>query len=128
LDIREALYNQCFESVRLWRDKFPKLYNPSKRGRRLVAWMRPLLRLMVIGVIDVDSREVLAVYVSRGRSMLNTLIFLKRVLKACENRPVIVVDRGPWYIVETNGSTKYPWALKRLGLEYFHETFDSTTT
>jgi len=26
---------------------------------------------------------------------------------------VIVVDRGPWY----------PWALKRLGLEYFHETF-----
>ncbi|MEM2555488.1 MAG: hypothetical protein QXD31_01420, partial [Candidatus Caldarchaeum sp.] len=23
------------------------------------------------------------------------------------------VDRGPWY----------PWALKRLGIEYFHETF-----
>jgi len=26
---------------------------------------------------------------------------------------VIVVDRGPWY----------PWALRRLGIEYFHETF-----
>jgi len=69
------------------------------------------------------QREVLAVYVSRGRSILNTLIFLKRVFKACENKPVIVVDRGPWYIVEPLGSTKYPWALKRLGIEYFHETF-----
>ncbi len=45
--------------------------------------------------------------------MINALIFLKRVLKACENKPMIVVDRGPWY----------PWALKRLGIEYFHETF-----
>ncbi|MEM2483889.1 MAG: hypothetical protein QXR26_08695 [Candidatus Caldarchaeum sp.] len=28
-------------------------------------------------------------------------------------KPVIVVDRGPWYT----------WALNRLGIEYFHETF-----
>jgi len=33
-------------------------------------------------------------------------------LKACEKKPVIV-----------NGSPWYPWALKRLGIEYFHETF-----
>ena len=33
------------------------------------------------------------------------------VLKACENRPLIVAD------------TWYPWALRRLGLEYIHETF-----
>jgi len=52
--------------------------------------MRLLLRLMVIGAID----EVLGVYVSRGRSMLNALAFLKRVLKACENKPEIVVDSG----------------------------------
>ncbi|PUA33016.1 MAG: hypothetical protein B9J98_02760 [Candidatus Terraquivivens tikiterensis] len=45
--------------------------------------------------------------------MLNALTFLKKVLKVCENKPVIVVDRGPWY----------PYALKRLGLGYFHETF-----
>jgi len=31
---------------------------------------------------------------------------------------VIVFDRGPWY----------PWALKRLGLEYFHETFDERSS
>ena len=35
------------------------------------------------------------------------------VLKSCENRPLMVVDRGPWY----------PWALRRLGLEHVHETF-----
>jgi len=58
-------------------------------------------------------QEVLAVYVSKGGSMLNALTFLKKVLKVCENKPVIVVDRGPWY----------PYALKRLGLGYFHETF-----
>jgi len=38
--------------------------------------------------------------------MLNALIFRRRVLRTCENNPVIVVDRGPWY----------PWALKRLGI------------
>ncbi|MEM0444342.1 MAG: hypothetical protein QXJ73_09350 [Candidatus Caldarchaeum sp.] len=26
---------------------------------------------------------------------------------------MVVVDRGPWY----------PWALKRLGIEYLNETF-----
>ncbi|MEM2216338.1 MAG: DDE-type integrase/transposase/recombinase, partial [Nitrososphaerota archaeon] len=43
----------------------------------------------------------------------NALTFMKRVLKACDGKPVIVVDRGPWY----------QWALKRLGIEYIHETF-----
>ncbi|MEM3081133.1 MAG: DDE-type integrase/transposase/recombinase [Nitrososphaerota archaeon] len=41
------------------------------------------------------------------------MTFLKRVLNICEGKPVIVVDRGPWY----------QWALRRLGIEYFHETF-----
>jgi len=64
-------------------------------------------------------REIIAVLVSRSRSLLNALIFLvslKMALKSCENRPLIVVDvvdRGPWC----------PWALRRLGLEYVHETF-----
>ena len=38
---------------------------------------------------------------------------MKRILKTCENNPVIVVDRDPWY----------PYELKRLGLEYIHEKF-----
>jgi len=98
--------------------RFSRLYSPSKRVRRLVAVDETVVevngyRCHLWAAIDVDSGEVLAVYASRGRSMLNALTFLKRVLKTCENKPVIVVDRGPWY----------PWALRRLGLEYFHETF-----
>ncbi|MEM3031731.1 MAG: hypothetical protein QW756_06795 [Nitrososphaerota archaeon] len=41
------------------------------------------------------------------------MTFLMGVLEVCDGKPVIVVDRGPWY----------PWALERLGIEYLHETF-----
>jgi transposase-like protein len=34
-------------------------------------------------------------------------------LDSCEGKPIIVVDRGPWY----------RWSLERLGMTYFHETF-----
>jgi putative transposase len=34
-------------------------------------------------------------------------------LDSCEGKPVIIVDRGPWY----------RWALERLEITYFHETF-----
>ncbi|MFP3209722.1 MAG: hypothetical protein RXR82_08620, partial [Nitrososphaeria archaeon] len=43
----------------------------------------------------------------------DALLFLSRVLGACTNKPVFVVDRGPWY----------SWAFQELGLEYYHETF-----
>jgi Transposase and inactivated derivatives len=44
---------------------------------------------------------------------MDALLFLGRVLEACTNKPVFVVDRGPWY----------SWAFQELGLEYCHETF-----
>ncbi|MEM3096418.1 MAG: DDE-type integrase/transposase/recombinase [Nitrososphaerota archaeon] len=66
----------------------------------------------VWSAIDVDVGGIIAVYASRGRSILNALTFLRRVLEVCDGKPVIVVDRGPWY----------PGALRRLGIEYFHET------
>jgi transposase-like protein len=34
-------------------------------------------------------------------------------LDSCEDKPLIVVDSGPWY----------RWALERLGITYFQETF-----
>jgi len=41
-------------------------------------------RCYLWATIDVDSGEVLTIYVFRGRSMPNALIFLKIVLKPCE--------------------------------------------
>ena len=51
--------------------------------------------------------------VSYGRSCLNTITFLKKALKLCGKKPLVIVDRGPWY----------RWALERLGLEYRVERF-----
>jgi transposase-like protein len=63
--------------------------------------------------IDVDTKEVLVVYASRGRGIPCAVKFLRKVLDSCEGKPAIVVDRGPWY----------RWALDRLGITYIHEAF-----
>jgi transposase-like protein len=68
----------------------------------------------VWSAVDVDSRELLALEASYGMSSLNALAFLRKALRMCNNKPLVIVDRGPWY----------RWALERLGLEYRHERFD----
>ena len=78
--------------------------------------MRLTYVLKVSGVyvwsaVDVDSGELLALEASYSRSCLNALLFLKKALKLCINKPIVIVDKGPWY----------RWALDRLGLEYRHE-------
>jgi putative transposase len=67
----------------------------------------------VWSAVDVDSKELLALEASYGRSSLNALTFLKKALKMCTNRPLVLVDRGPWY----------RWAFERLGLKYRYEGF-----
>jgi putative transposase len=61
---------------------------------------------------DVDTKEVLAFRASFTRSSLDAEMFLKQVLEYCENKPLFLVDKGPWYRE----------AFERLGLEYRHET------
>ena len=73
------------------------------RGRQVFVW----------AAIDADTRELLAVYASYYRSNINTLVFLKRVLDTCTNKPVVLVDGGPWY----------PWPLDRMGIRWLHVTF-----
>jgi len=63
----------------------------------------------VRAAIDVETRELLAIDASYQRSALNAYIFLKK----CSNKPLVLVDGGPWY----------PWALERLGLQYIREGF-----
>jgi transposase-like protein len=94
------------------------LFRPSKRARRLVAVDETVLKVngqicYLWAAIDVDTNEILALYASRGRGIPSAIEFLRKVLDSCEGKPVIVVDRGPWY----------RWALDRLGITYFHETF-----
>jgi transposase-like protein len=63
--------------------------------------------------VDVDSKELLALEASYGRSSLNAPSFLKKALRMCTDKPLVLVDKGPWY----------RWAFERLGLEYRHERF-----
>ena len=55
-------------------------------------------QIFVWSAIDVDTKECLAIWVSKGRSIFETYIFLRMVLKHCKNKPEFVVDRGPWYL------------------------------
>ena len=91
---------------------------PQKKKRRLIAIDETKLKIEELQVfvwvaVDVDTREVLTVQLSRGRSSLDAYLFLRRVLKYCENKPEFVVDKGPWC----------PWAFQRLGLKFKQERF-----
>jgi transposase-like protein len=102
---RLCLTGASRDSVRIWVHRFSYLFRPFRRVRRLVAVDETVLK--VNGQIRylwaaIDTNEVLAVYASRGRGIK----FLRKVLDSCVGKPVIVVDRGPWY----------RWALDRLGI------------
>ena len=123
LSLRDLSERLCLtwasrESVRIWVHRFSSLFRPSRRVRRLVAVDETVLKVngqtcYLWTAIDVDTKEVSAVYASRGRGIPSAIKFLRKVLDSCEGKPVIVVDRGPWY----------RWALDRLGITYIHETF-----
>jgi transposase-like protein len=86
------------------------------RYRRCIAVDETKLRVKksyvyIWSAVDVDSKELLALEASYGRSSLNALAFLKKALRMCTDKPLVLVDKGPWY----------RWAFERLGLEYRHE-------
>jgi len=108
--------NASRESVRRWFHRFSKLFSVGRRFRYYVAVDETVvkmhgLRAYVWSAVDVDSGEILAIYASRSRNMLIALKFLRMVLGRCINKPLIIIDRGPWY----------RWALERLGLKYRYQ-------
>ena len=110
---RYCVTNASRESVRRWFHKFSKIFSVGKKFRNTIAVDETVvkmhgLRAYVWSAVDVDSGEILAIYASRSRNMLIALKFLRIVMGRCINKPLIVVDRGPWY----------RWALERLGLKY----------
>lgn len=91
------------ESVRLYYHKLKKILKPPERKkRRLIAVDEAKLKLknkqiFVWSAIDVDTKECLFIWATDGRTSFHAYVFLKKVLKYCENKPEIVVDRGFWY-------------------------------
>ena len=113
-------YKFSHQSLSEWYKRLSKVFPLSTERKEREAIAVDETKICVKGewhyfwiAIDVDTREILAVHFSKNRSGLETLIFLKQVIKKCSNKPVFYVDKGPWY----------PWAFQRLGLTFIHETF-----
>ncbi|MEM2695883.1 MAG: DDE-type integrase/transposase/recombinase, partial [Thermoproteota archaeon] len=92
--------------------------NVGAKPRRMVAVDETKIKAngewcYVWAAIDVDTRELLAVWVSWQRNILHAEAFLRKVLEACANKPIILVDNGP----------RYPEALQAIGLKWIHRTF-----
>ena len=117
--VLRGLAKFAHESVRLWfrrlKGAFPK---PYQKRRRVVAVDETKLKLSgeqlyVWAAVDVKTKEVLACRLSWVRNIMVAEAFLRKVLEACVNKPLILVDKGPWY----------PEALRSLGLKWRHVTF-----
>ena len=106
------------ESVRRWFHKFSRIFSIEKKFRNSVAVDETVvklhgLRAYVWSAVDIDSGEILAIYASWTRNMIVAMKFIRIVLDRCLNKPLIIVDRTPWY----------RWALDRLGLKYQYQRF-----
>jgi putative transposase len=107
------------ESVRLWYRKIGNnLPTPDRIQRYVMAVDETKLKIagrfvFVWSAIDVKRYEVLALKASFTRGEPDAVLFIREALKYCTNRPIILVDHGPWY----------PPALEYLGLRYKQVTF-----
>jgi transposase-like protein len=63
--------------------------------------------------IDVETMEFVAYHVSLYRNGLECSAFLRKVLRMCTNKPLVLTDGGRWY----------EWPLRRLGLLRQRMTF-----
>jgi len=115
---RTGLIPASHVTVYYWVQKLRGLIHLCKpRVGRAVAVDEMMLKvkgqhLFVWAAIDVDFKEALAVDASWQRPIMNAEHILKEALRSCLNKPVILVDKGPWY----------PDALKSLSLSYKHVT------
>jgi len=107
------------EAVRLWYKRLGMDFTgPERKERRAIAMDETKLKIedqwyYLWAAIDLDSKEILAILLSRGRACMDTLIFLRKILRYCSNKPTFYVDGGPWY----------RWPLSGLGIPFKRETF-----
>ncbi len=94
LSLRKAakLLNISHECVRKIFKKAKRLFKPKKKKRKVIAVDETkLYGFYVFAAIDVNSNEIIAIYASKGRSSLDALVFMKKVLKACIAKPQLIL-------------------------------------
>ncbi len=117
--ILEISHTTVWETVQ----KFAKaVYQPKilavKKQRNFIAIDETVIKIngqkrFLWAAIDVESKEILAVWITSVRNWWIARDFILVVLKSCEGQPIFLVDKGPWY----------KSAFKSLGLDYLHVTF-----
>jgi transposase-like protein len=70
-------------------------------------------RYWVYAAIDAETGQIIDIAAFPGRDTLNTLLFVKRVLRHCKARPRWLRDKAPWLRE----------ALELLKLEQSHVTY-----
>jgi putative transposase len=102
------------QAVRDWYGRAARYFRSvGRRRRRRVTVDEKLIHLpdgdaWLWAGVDLDTGEVVALMVSRGRSGLEALAFLGKLKRKCAGRlPRVFVDGGEWY----------PWALERAGFD-----------
>ena len=106
------------ESIRKWYHNTDTVFSVGKCYRETVAVDETKLKIngklhILWAAIDIQTYEVLGVWITKGRASLEAYSFLKHILKRCTNQPKILVDGGPWYKP----------ALERLNVDWEHVTF-----
>lgn len=107
-----------YESVRLWYHRSSILFSVETKHRQVIAVDETKIKIngkwhLLWAAVDINTWEVLGVWITQGRCSLEAYSFLKQVLEKCENQPKIIVDGGPWYKP----------ALNRLRVDWEHITF-----
>jgi putative transposase len=113
-----ALFGVSHEALRQWYLQLEPLFQPPRRERPVVAVDETKVnvdgRYVYCWVaVDVQTFEIVHPDVTPGRSSLDALLFLKPVLERCRGKPLLLVDRGPWY----------DWSLETLGCRFQKETW-----
>ena len=106
------------EAVRNWYHRAAPIFKIQKTTRRMIAVDETKIKIkgkwhILWAAVDIETWDVLGVWVTQGRSSIEAYSFLRSVLNRCENTPKILVDGGPWYKP----------ALERLCVEWEHITF-----
>ena len=90
------------ESVRLWYHRSSTLFSVETRYRQVIAVDETKIKIhgkwhLLWAAVDINTWEVLGVWVTPGRCSLEAYSYLKQVLEKSDIHPKIIVDGGPWY-------------------------------
>jgi len=105
-----------FDCVRAFSTRMAIALEPERRD--LIAVDETCLKIQGKNVwlwtaIDVVTKELIGYHTSLSRTGLECLIFMRKVLKMCLNKPLVLADGGPWY----------NWVFDHLGLNKQRMTF-----